>query len=514
MKVVVMPIRPLLTRSLLLITAFLALAVIILAPTVASAQEAYVSLHQGREILVLDPTDASNVANRISLPSRPTGLTVSPDGTTIYVLVDAIVRVVTKDPVSGAWQLQPEQGWLNGSPEQIALTPDGATLWIPNMSRQIWYTSTGNIPLTSPYIIPGNWRAFGIAMLTTPSGLPRAYVSLPDLNVVHVYDATATPSTSALVDTIALAAGTADPRGVVASPHGDRVYVASSSGHVSVINTDETLALTDRLVATVDVGDTPQNLTVNAEGSTVYVALPGAGAVATIDVDTTSDTYVFSAAIAISVDSDPSIDQVHGLSINDAGQLVVAHSGTHVVTAVDSGTLAIETSPTVGPSVPWTTTRPRYVAFKPLTPVAPPEPPADDNVEFAQFGLRRAKISTRGRFADSLWFNGNLTLDLENGDGINPPEEDVTVTIEGVEFAIPAGTFRSYWKGRLFKYRGKIGGARLLIYLIRHGRGGSGRYNINVSGWKAELEGAENPLRMCVTIGNDFGCAERKGWIR
>ncbi len=38
--------------------------------------------------------------------------------------------------------------------------------------------------------------------------------------------------------------------------------------------------------------------------------------------------------------------------------------------------------------------------------------------------------------------------------------------------------------------------------------------DINVSGWKANLEGAENPLQMCVSIGDDFGCAERKGRIR
>ena len=67
----------------------------------------------------------------------------------------------------------------------------------------------------------------------------------------------------------------------------------------------------------------------------------------------------------------------------------------------------------------------------------------------------------------------------------------------------------------------RIGGDRINVGIVNvclcgtpTGRRDNGRYNINVSGWKADLAGADNPLQMCVSIGDDFGCAEKNGRIR
>jgi hypothetical protein len=146
--------------------------------------------------------------------------------------------------------------------------------------------------------------------------------------------------------------------------------------------------------------------------------------------------------------------------------------------------------------------------------VAEPEgDPDPGGTEFTAFALRMAKISGHGRFADSFWFNGTFNVDLENGDDIVPVEDAVTIKIEDAEWTIPADAFRSQLRGRMFRYRGTIDGTRLLVYITRIGRPGSGRYNINVSGWKADMGNPENPLQMCVTIGDHFGCAEKEGHI-
>jgi hypothetical protein len=142
-----------------------------------------------------------------------------------------------------------------------------------------------------------------------------------------------------------------------------------------------------------------------------------------------------------------------------------------------------------------------------------PEPPEPDEIEFAAFRLRAAKIFTRGYFADSFLFHGYFNVDLDAGDDINPAEEEVTINIEGTEWIIPAGEFRARLRGRVFRYRGTVNGTKLFVYITQRGRRG-GRYNVSVIGWKGSFADPQNPLQLCVTVGDDFGCAERRGWIR
>jgi len=592
-----MPIPFKLSRPRFFFTALALLAAVIVGiPTDALAQDGYITLRDGREVLIFDPANPTDTTNRISFTGRTNGIAVSPDGSTVYVLEEANVRVI-----SGG-VLNPTPVLLNGAPEQLAVSPDGSKVYVTNFgnfSKLHIIDVTGGNAVSVVNFNAGD-GAWGVAMAAT-SGGDFAYVSLggtsTTADVVKVLDV----SSGSVVATIPVGSG---PRGVAASPLGDLVYVANQGDDtVSVIDTTA-----NAVIATLAVGDEPQELTVSADGALVYVSLRAAGAVDVIDAGAN--------AVVDTVNLGGAGQNLHGISFSADGMfVVVAHFGTDRISVIDPG--AGNTFVTTGP--PEVLSAPRYVAFQPLAPVfppdpdlppvfnlplcdsdfdavldseltinlsvtddngalvtldespatggemdpalpaglatpvestfrwtptgddagdytltftaddgfnapvacavtvhvpEPPEPPEPDETEFAAFRLGLAKIVTRGRFADTFWFNGSFKVDLENGDNIAPAEEDVTLAIEGSEWTIPAGEFRSLWRGRIFRFRGTIDGTKLLVHITRIGRPQHGRYNINVTGWKADFDDPDNPLEMCVTIGNDFGCDDRHGRIR
>jgi YVTN family beta-propeller protein len=140
-----------------------------------------------------------------------------------------------------------------------------------------------------------------------------------------------------------------------------------------------------------------------------------------------------------------------------------------------------------------------------------PEPPPVVDVEFLDFRLARAQISGKSNHADQFWFNGNFSVDLANGDGINPAQEGVVLTVEGTAFVIPAGSFEEYGRGRLFRFHDRVGEARLLVHITQVREG---VYNLDVTGWDAEIPNPTNPLQLFVRIGDDFGYAETSGKIK
>jgi len=354
----------------------------------------------------------------------------------------------------------------------------------------------------------------------------------------------------------------ANPQELTVSADGSRLYVTlKGDGDVAVVDT-----ISNEVIDRVDLGvagDSLHGISYSADEAFVVVAHFGTGKISVIN-PSDGNSFVTTPPILNSInrnarpryvafqpleppDDPPYFDPATFCDFTHAGE--VGTPLTFNIIARDDNSLTLDVlgalppGASMNPNLPFTTNSTAnstfvwtpgegdagtydltYTADDGVYPAVscavsidvpePPPPPGGDDVEFAAFNLRLASISTRGRFADSFWFNGNFTVDLENGGGIDPVEEDVTIAIEGIEFAIGAGGFRSYWGGRLFKYRGTIGGANLLIYITPRGRGDDGRYNINVSGWKGNFSGAENPLQMCVTVGDDFGCADRRGWIR
>lgn len=585
-----------LTRPQGLAATLLLLAVVFGVPATARAQDGYVTIRNERQLLTLDPTDPTDVSRRIDFVGSTAGVAVSPDGSTVYVIENATVRVI-----SGG-VLDPTPIALNGLLEQLVVTPDGDKLYITDVlgSRlRVVDLAAGNA--VSNIDFNPNDGPWDVDVATTAAGV-YAYVSLAGTaataDVVQVIDV----ATDSVATTIPVGA---DPQGVASSPLGDLVYVANAgSNSVSVIDTASNAVLT-----TVDVGASPQELTVSDDGGLVYVTLRTAGSVAVID----TTTFVLADTIPVGGDG----EGLHGISFSaDGSRVVVAHFTTDRISVIDpsDGNSFV----TVGPPAVTDLDGPRYVAFTPLAPVFPdlppvfdlplcdsqvtaavdellelplsvsdddgvvvslqetpatggdmqpalplapatlvqsefvwtpgdddagdyaleyraddgfnppvtcavrinvpeppdpPEPPTPDVTPFQHFGLWLAKLKYT-RFGTAFWFSGGFKLDTEAGDGIDPANEAVTLAVEGVEWIIPAGALKRFGFGRHYLFRSTIDGTPLFVHLVRIGRPGSGRFHVVVHGRRATIEAAENPLELCLTIGNDAGCARRRGWIR
>jgi hypothetical protein len=125
-------------------------------------------------------------------------------------------------------------------------------------------------------------------------------------------------------------------------------------------------------------------------------------------------------------------------------------------------------------------------------------------VSFASFDAP-TRLSTSGR----LHMRGRFTLG-DGNDGIDPPNEDVTLKIIDSfgaslpDLTIPAGSFRHPSAGQ-FEYGGTVDGVQLKIVIRRVS---SGHYQFEVGGGGVALADAyagKAPIAVTLLIGDDLG---------
>lgn len=577
-----------LTRSRL--AAALAVVACIGAPAAALAQDGYVTLRDAQQLLLLDPTNPTDVSQRINFGAPISGVAVSPDGSTVYVTENTSVRVIDSGVVD------PSPIGLGAPLEQLVVTPDGNKLYVtdPLVARVHVIDLAGGNAVSSINFNFGD-SPWDVDVATTAGGV-FAYVSLggtsATADVVKVIDT----STDAVVATIPV--GTR-PQGVAASPSGDLVYVANAGDNsISVIETTSNAVL-----ATIAVGSSPQELAVSPDGGLVYVTLPGVGSVAVID----AATLMLEDPIPLGDDS----EGLHGISFStDGSRVVVAHSIGDQISVIDptDGNSVV----TVGSSGGAPLDGPRYVAFAPPEPAPPdsppsfgmplcdidltadigelldiplsvtddagvvvtlhenpatggamqpplptpaamqveshflwtpssadvgayalefraddgvnsvvactvnvnvPEPPEPDETPFASFGLQQARLQHHDDGV-AFWFNGFFEVDQNGGDGVAPAAEEVTLVVEKIEWTLAPGSLEPFGRGRHFQFRSTVDGTALFVHLIRVGPPESGRFRIVVRGRGAAIDPAQNPLELCLRIGDDAGCASTRGRVR
>jgi YVTN family beta-propeller protein len=184
----------------------------------------------------------------VKVGSYPRGVTVTPDGTKVYVtnsgsntvsVIDASNNKVTATINLGS----PAHG---GQPEGVAVTPDGTKVYVVNFGGYYDYDTVSVIDTTNNTVIAtvnvGAWPE-GIAI--NPKGT-MVYVTNSYSNTVSVIDA----ATNTVTATVPVGNY---PFGVSVTPDGMKVYVGNvNSNNVSVIDT-----ATNRVTATVNVGNNP-----------------------------------------------------------------------------------------------------------------------------------------------------------------------------------------------------------------------------------------------------------------
>ncbi|WP_073917905.1 YncE family protein [Streptomyces sp. CB00455] len=150
---------------------------------------------------------------------------------------------------------------VGGGPEQVAVTPDGASLYVTNAFK---YVSAVNISKKSVTDIPFDKDELSPDLLYGEAIAPdgkHVYVAVQnpfDGDKVSVID-TATNQVSATIKT-------SRPDQVVINPGGKRLYVADSKGSLSVINTAD-----NQVIATIRLNEAANAMAVTPDGRRLYV---------------------------------------------------------------------------------------------------------------------------------------------------------------------------------------------------------------------------------------------------
>jgi YVTN family beta-propeller protein len=199
---------------------------------VATKDALYVAESAAQSIAVLDPTSGAP-ARRIALPAPPTGLTLNPDGATLYVTAGMLHPI---DLATGNATAPVPVGHTPMSP---VISPDGARLYVCNrFSNDVSVidlatrTEIARIPVLREPVaatLTPDGRSLFVANLLPVGPSDGEFIAA----AVSVID-TATHTTVGVVN---LPNGSTGLRGICASPDGKYVYVSHILAHYQMPTT-------------------------------------------------------------------------------------------------------------------------------------------------------------------------------------------------------------------------------------------------------------------------------------
>jgi YVTN family beta-propeller protein len=258
-------------------------------------------------------------------------------------------------------------------PDEVALTPNGKTAYIPNLNSgdvSAIDTDTNTVVKTIP--VGGSPEAIAI----TPDG-KTVYVGNRGSGSVSAIDTT----TNTVAETITVGMA---PVAIAITPtlDGKTAYVANrGSDNVSAIDTD-----TNTVAETIPVGVEPIAIAITPDGTAAYVANPGSGSVSAIDTATNSVMKT------VTVGTEP-----RAIAITlDGKTAYVANLNSETVSAIDTATSTVAKTITVGRS-------PGAIAITPDSETAYVANARSENVSVITTADNTvAKTVTVGKFAEDI----------------------------------------------------------------------------------------------------------------
>ncbi|MGD0711932.1 MAG: T9SS type A sorting domain-containing protein [Bacteroidales bacterium] len=234
----------------------------------------YVANEAGTISVINTATDT--VSATIAVGANLTGICVSPDGKKVYVAHYYANTVSVINTTTNTVSATIAVGRL---PEGIAVSPDGSKVYVANSGVYTVSVINGiaDTVLTTIRVSSYPW---GICASSDGS---KVYVSCKDSKVNVINTAVDTVSATVAVG--------ANPYGISVSPDGSMVYVANMNDTtVSVINT-----AADTVSATIKVAATPGGISVSPDGKKVYVANHHPGKVTVINTATNTVSVIIAA---------------------------------------------------------------------------------------------------------------------------------------------------------------------------------------------------------------------------
>jgi len=314
--------------------------------TAEPAYLAYVTNEDSNELTIID-TGGDSVVATVAVGTRPRGVKVTSDGKTVFValsgspkcppsmpdeecaklkvdkskdgiaVIDAATRTVTKVLPGGS------------DPEAFDISADGKLLYVSNEDAgvaSIIEIGTGTVRST----VKTGREPEGVTV--SPDGKTVWITGETDHDLTVLDAETGMKATSVVVGT--------RPRGVAFLPNGTRAYSTNEgAGTVSVID-----VASRKVIGTIKLpGEAkPMGITVNRDGSTLYVSTGRAGSVVSIDPATDSLTG------SVMVGKRP-----WGIALTpDGRKLYTANGPSNDVSVVDTKTFTVSRTIPAG-GVPW-----------------------------------------------------------------------------------------------------------------------------------------------------------------
>jgi YVTN family beta-propeller protein/probable HAF family extracellular repeat protein len=228
-----------------------------------SVKTVFSTLALGWTLGLLPPLMAQDlfpVVQTLTVGSKPYGLTVSPDGSHVYVANSGSNNLSVIDTATNQIQQAPIPAGVN--PVDVRTTPDGQRLYVvnglqTNGTLSVIQASTGALIQTIPGL--GN---FPQALAISPNG-SLLYVANAASNTVSVVDSATNQVVGAAINL-----GQTYPLAVAFTPNGKHAYVVNAvSNSVSVIATS-----TSSLVGSpIPVGPLPDGISITPDGKKAYV---------------------------------------------------------------------------------------------------------------------------------------------------------------------------------------------------------------------------------------------------
>jgi YVTN family beta-propeller protein len=232
---------------------------------------AYVSSVAGNNVVVVNTATAS-VMTSVRVPTSPTGLAVTPDGTSVYVAAQGAGSVAVLNATNNT--LVKTIG-VGSGPVAVGISPNGAMAYAVNQaSNTVSAIDTASQAVVAT--IPVGTNPMNVTFSLDSS---RAYVTNLLSGNVTVIDT----NSRTVVTTFAALTG---PNGIAVTPNGRYLYVANQYSNAVTVHDISS----GNILATISGLNAPNCLAITPNGSRVFV-VNGNGSSASA-IDTTSNSVI------------------------------------------------------------------------------------------------------------------------------------------------------------------------------------------------------------------------------
>ena len=286
--------------------------------TPVPAPLAYVTNTDSNNISVIN-TMTDQVINTINTPQAPQNISASPDGSRVYFIDDLSGAISAINTSSNAIIATIPVDFYG--PLALVVSPDGSKVYVSiggggnYMNENITVINTATNTIATKVPVAGSGQAIAVS----PDG-SKIYLAATELNEITVIDA----KTYAVIKNIPVGIATS---ALALSPNGKILYAADAIGGVVYMINTTTYAQT----AEITVSQDPVSMAISPDGSRLYVVNDGFGFYGTGAVS--GSVSVIDAATNKVVASIPVGASPQGVSITpDGKKLYVVNSGLPLYT--------------------------------------------------------------------------------------------------------------------------------------------------------------------------------------